>query len=81
VGSPHVLRVAGAGAQGDDLGGEPADQADQPDGLPGLAGAEIGVGVNGVEGSGNAGDTQAGGVEGLPHLGELCVLHVGGQRR
>ena len=76
VGPPHVVRVAGAGAERDDIGAELRDQTDQPDRLSGLLSAKIGVGVDEVEGRQDAGDAHTGAVERGPNDGDLSLVDV-----
>ena len=76
MGPPHVVRVAGAGAERDDIGTELRDQTDQPDRLSGLRSAKIAIGVDEVEGRRDAGDAHAGAVERGPNGGDLCLVDV-----
>src|SRR4029453_13897157 len=70
VGAPHVVRVARAGTERDDVGAQVGDEADQPDRLRGLGGAEPAVGMDEVEGGRDAGDGHAGAVEGAADGGD-----------
>ena len=81
MGPPHVVRVARAGAECDDIGSELRDETDQPDRLRGLLGAELGVGVDDVEGRRDAGDAHAGDVECLPNGGDLRLVGVASKGR